>query len=55
MINFGIPGEGIALILGVDRLLDMARTVLNVAADVMTACIVDATTPAVTGSDPGES
>ena len=45
MINFGIPGEGIALILGVDRLLDMARTVLNVAADVMTACIVDAKTP----------
>jgi DAACS family dicarboxylate/amino acid:cation (Na+ or H+) symporter len=41
LINFGIPPEGIALILGVDRLLDMARTVLNVAADVVTACIVD--------------
>jgi DAACS family dicarboxylate/amino acid:cation (Na+ or H+) symporter len=50
MINFGIPGEGIALILGVDRLLDMARTVLNVAADVMTACIVDARTPADTAA-----
>jgi DAACS family dicarboxylate/amino acid:cation (Na+ or H+) symporter len=39
--TFGIPPEGIALILGVDRLLDMARTTLNVAADVVTACIVD--------------
>ena len=39
--NFGLPAEGIALILGAERLLDMARTVLNVAADVVTACIVD--------------
>ena len=41
LINFGLPAEGIALSLGADRLLDMARTVLNVAADVVTACIVD--------------
>lgn len=41
LINFGIPAEGIALILGIDRLLDMARTVVNVSADVVTACIVD--------------
>jgi DAACS family dicarboxylate/amino acid:cation (Na+ or H+) symporter len=41
LVNFGLPAEGIALILGVDRLLDMARTTLNVAADVVTACIVD--------------
>jgi DAACS family dicarboxylate/amino acid:cation (Na+ or H+) symporter len=39
--TFGVPPEGIALILGVDRILDMTRTVLNVAADVVTACIVD--------------
>ena len=39
--SFGIPAEGIALILGVDRILDMARTTLNVAADMVTACIVD--------------
>jgi Na+/H+-dicarboxylate symporter len=39
--SFGLPPEGIALILGFDRLLDMARTTLNVAADVVTACIVD--------------
>jgi Na+/H+-dicarboxylate symporter len=41
LINFGIPPEGIALIIGVDRILDMARTVLNVGADVVTAVIVD--------------
>jgi len=41
LATFGAPPEGIALILGVDRILDMARTVLNVAADVVTAVIVD--------------
>jgi DAACS family dicarboxylate/amino acid:cation (Na+ or H+) symporter len=41
LTTFGIPAEGIAIILGTDRILDMARTVLNVAADVATACIVD--------------
>jgi DAACS family dicarboxylate/amino acid:cation (Na+ or H+) symporter len=41
LANFQIPAEGIGLILGVDRLLDMARTTLNVAADVVTAVIVD--------------
>jgi len=33
----GIPGTGIALILGVDRILDMSRTVANVTGD-LTAC-----------------
>jgi len=42
LANFNIPPEGIALVLGVDRLLDMCRTTLNVAADVATAVIVDA-------------
>lgn len=41
LIQFGIPPEGIAIILGVDRILDMARTTLNVAADVVTAAVVD--------------
>ena len=35
----GIPVAGIALILGVDRILDMSRTVANVAGD-LTACTV---------------
>ncbi len=37
MAAVGVPPEGIALILGVDRLLDMGRTVLNVAGDVLCA------------------
>ncbi|HAV62905.1 MAG TPA: dicarboxylate/amino acid:cation symporter [Verrucomicrobiales bacterium] len=41
LANFGVPAEGIALIIGVDRILDMARTVLNVSADAVTAVIVD--------------
>jgi Na+/H+-dicarboxylate symporter len=35
----GVPLGGIALILGVDRLLDMCRTAINVAGD-LTACLV---------------
>ncbi|MBX3404950.1 MAG: dicarboxylate/amino acid:cation symporter [Phycisphaeraceae bacterium] len=35
-----IPIEGIGLVLAVDRLLDMARTVVNVSGDAMTAAIV---------------
>ena len=41
LTSFRLPAEGIALILGFDRLLDMARTTVNVTADVVTACIVD--------------
>jgi len=41
LANFNIPAEGIALVLGVDRILDMCRTTLNVAADIVTAVIVD--------------
>lgn len=36
----GVPMEGIAIILGVDRILDMCRTVLNVSGDLVTATIV---------------
>jgi len=28
-LHFGLPVEGVALILGVDRIMDMARTVCN--------------------------
>ena len=37
--SVGIPAAGIVLILGVDRLLDMCRTVVNVAGDLV-ACVV---------------
>ena len=36
----GIPSEGIALILGVDRILDMMRTVINITGDSSVAVIV---------------
>ncbi len=36
----GLPVEGIALIIGVDRLLDMFRTVCNVTGDCAVSCIV---------------
>ena len=37
MVILGIPAEGIALILGVDRLMDMGRTVVNVTGDSVAA------------------
>lgn len=39
----GVPVEGIALIFGMDRLLDMCRTVINVTGDAAVAVIVAAT------------
>lgn len=36
----GLPVEGIALIIGVDRLLDMTRTSVNITGDAMVSCIV---------------
>jgi DAACS family dicarboxylate/amino acid:cation (Na+ or H+) symporter len=38
--SLGLPGEGIAIVIGVDRLLDMCRTTLNVAGDVTAALYV---------------
>jgi DAACS family dicarboxylate/amino acid:cation (Na+ or H+) symporter len=40
LVSVGVPGEGIAIILGVDRLLDMCRTVLNVTGDLVAAAFV---------------
>jgi dicarboxylate/amino acid:cation (Na+ or H+) symporter, DAACS family len=37
----GVPVEGIGIVLGVDRILDMCRTVLNVTGDVVTATIIE--------------
>ena len=36
----GLPAEGIGLIIGVDRLLDMVRTVVNVTGDSTVSIIV---------------
>lgn len=39
--SVGVPAEGLALILGVDRFLDMCRTMTNVTGDAMVCCIID--------------
>lgn len=43
MTQVGIPAEGIGLILGVDRFLDMCRTTLNVAGDLVIARLITST------------
>lgn len=40
LITIGVPGEAIGIIYGVDRILDMCRTVLNVTGDVTVAVYV---------------
>ncbi|MCX8046147.1 MAG: dicarboxylate/amino acid:cation symporter [Anoxybacillus gonensis] len=40
LTSVGLPVEGIALILGVDRLLDMTRTVVNITGDAACAVII---------------
>ena len=42
LVTFGIPAEGIGIVLGVDRVLDMVRTMTNVGSDVVTTVVVDA-------------
>ena len=39
---FGVPPEGIGIVLGVDRVLDMLRTTVNVGSDIVSATVVDA-------------
>jgi Na+/H+-dicarboxylate symporter len=36
----GLPVEGIAIVIGVDRLLDMRRTAVNVAGDSMVTAVI---------------
>lgn len=38
--GFGIPASGLVIILGVDRLLDMSRTVVNVTGDITAAVLM---------------
>ena len=40
LTQVGLPVEGIALIIGVDRLLDMMRTAVNVTGDATVTCVV---------------
>ena len=61
MATVGVPPEGIAIILGVDRILDMSRTTLNVCGDISASVYVDridremeGLPPAVPGEDRSE-
>ena len=47
LATFGIPPEGIGIVLGADRILDMTRTMVNVGSDVVTTIVVDHQTPEV--------
>ena len=54
--SVGIPAEGMALILGVDRFLDMCRTAVNVSGDLVIAALVSGresrtTVPAAASAD----
>ena len=40
LTELGIPLEGATLLLGVDRLLDMMRTSINVSGDTCISCVV---------------
>ncbi len=51
MAMYGIPAEGLALILGVDRLLDMCRTTVNVAGDLVVAACVARGEPVASGDE----
>lgn len=50
MQSVGVPGEGIGLIMGIDRLLDMCRTVLNVTGDLVVATCVAGKASAAAGA-----
>lgn len=50
LATFGVPAEGIGIVLGVDRILDMLRTTVNVGSDIVTATVVDARTPRETSA-----
>ena len=40
LVSLGIPAGSMAIIYGVDRILDMSRTVLNVTGDITTAVVI---------------
>lgn len=41
LASVGLPIDGIALVAGIDRILDMGRTFTNVTGDAVTACIIE--------------
>ena len=41
LVGIGVPGEGIGLILGIDRILDMCRTTVNVTGDLTASAVMN--------------
>lgn len=41
LLSVGLPVDGIALVAGIDRILDMGRTLTNITGDAVTTCIVE--------------
>ena len=41
LLSVGLPVDGIVLVAGIDRILDMGRTLVNVTGDAATACMVE--------------
>lgn len=41
LLSVGLPVDGIALVAGIDRILDMGRTLTNITGDAITTCIVE--------------
>jgi len=52
LTTVGVPAEGIGIILGVDRILDMCRTTLNVSGDLVIATCVSRVAPPPAGELP---
>ena len=52
LASIGVPPEGIGLVLGVDRFLDMCRTTLNVVGDLVAATVVSAGVGDAEGAEP---
>ena len=51
----GVPASGVALIIGVDRILDMARTAVNVTGDLAACVVMDRLlSPPAEGTEPAE-
>ena len=49
LASVGIPAEGVAILLGVDRILDMCRTSVNVTGDLVACTVMDRWLPAPSG------
>lgn len=55
LVGLGVPGEMVGVILGIDRLLDMSRTVLNVTGDLTLATVIAKLEPAGAEGEPQEA